>query len=68
MKAGQPADALAYLAKTRESEDRADVHQLAAEAYAALGQEDARAREETRSRQLVEQRKEERLRTQPVGR
>jgi tetratricopeptide (TPR) repeat protein len=65
-KAGHPADALAHLAKAGESEDRAEAHQIAAEAYAALGQQDARAREETRFRQLVQQRKEERLRSRPL--
>jgi tetratricopeptide (TPR) repeat protein len=66
VKAGRAADALAHLAKAGESEDRAEVHQIAAEAYAALGQPDARAREETRFRQLVQQRKEERLKSRPL--
>jgi tetratricopeptide (TPR) repeat protein len=66
VKAGHAADALAHLARAGESEDRAEVHQIAAEAYAALGQQDARAREETRFRQLVQQRKEERLKSRPL--
>jgi tetratricopeptide (TPR) repeat protein len=66
VKAGQPADALSHLANASRSDDRADIHQLRAEAYAALGEMDARDREETRSRQLVEQRKEERLKTRPL--
>jgi tetratricopeptide (TPR) repeat protein len=66
VKAGQAAEALGHLAKAGESEDRAEIHELAAEAYAALGQQDARAREETRFRQLVQQRKEERLKNRPL--
>jgi len=66
VQAGQPADALAHLANASRSDDRADIHQLRAEAYAALGETDARDREETRFRQLVEQRKEERLKTRPL--
>jgi tetratricopeptide (TPR) repeat protein len=66
VKAGQPADALEHLANASRSDDRADIHQLRAEAYAALGETDARDREETRFRQLVEQRKEERLKTRPL--
>jgi tetratricopeptide (TPR) repeat protein len=66
VKAGRPGDALPHLAKANESDDRAEIHEIAAEAYEALGQADARAREETRFRQLVEQRKEERLKTRPL--
>src|SRR5262249_17982118 len=40
VKAGRPADALVHLANAGASEGRADVHQIAAEAYAALGQPD----------------------------
>jgi len=64
--AGQPSDALQQLAQAAQSDDRAEIHEIAAQAYTALGQTDARAREETRFRQLVEQRKEERLKTQPL--
>ena len=64
--AGQPADALRHLAKAAQSEDRAEIHAVAARAYAALGQADERAREETRFRQLLERRKEERLKNQPL--
>jgi tetratricopeptide (TPR) repeat protein len=64
--AGQPADALRRLAKAAQSEDRAEIHQIAAQAYAALGDAGARAREETKFRQLVEQKKEERLKNQPL--
>jgi tetratricopeptide (TPR) repeat protein len=66
VRAGRPGDALPHLAKASESNDRAEIHEIAAEAYKALGQGDARAREETRFRQLVEQRKEERLKTRPL--
>ena len=66
VRAGQPAEALAHLANASRSDDRAEIHQLRAEAYAALGETDARDREETRFRQLVEQRKEERLKTRPL--
>jgi tetratricopeptide (TPR) repeat protein len=66
LSAGQPDDALTHLAKVPRSDDQADVHKLAAQAYAALGQGDARAREETLYRQMVERRKEERLKTQPL--
>jgi tetratricopeptide (TPR) repeat protein len=66
VKTGQPQDALEHLAKAHPPDDNADVHRLAAEAYAALGRADARDREDTRYRQLVEQQKEERLRTRPL--
>jgi len=66
VKAGQPADALPHLATATQSEDRAEIHEIAAEAYESLGQPEARAREETRFRQLLEQRKEERIKTHPL--
>jgi tetratricopeptide (TPR) repeat protein len=66
VKAGQPADALVHLAKAGQSGDRAELHQLSAEAYGALGENEARDREETRFRQLVQQRKEERLTSRPL--
>jgi len=66
VKAGNPADALAHLAKASQSEDQPEIHRIAGEAYAALGETDARQKEETRFRQLVEQRKEERLKTRPL--
>ena len=66
LSAGQPDEALRHLARVAQSEDQAEVHTIAAQAYAALGQTDAKAREETLSRQIVERRKEERLKTQPL--
>jgi tetratricopeptide (TPR) repeat protein len=65
VKAGQPDEALRYLMKASQLEDPA-VHQILADAYEALGQRDARDREQTRYRQLVEQRKEDRLKTRPL--
>lgn len=65
VKAGQPAEALTHLTKAGQSNDP-DAHQALADAYGALGQQDARDREQTRSRQLVEQRKEDRLKTRPL--
>jgi tetratricopeptide (TPR) repeat protein len=66
IQAGKPQEALARLAKMSESGDAAEIHRVAVDAYLALGQQDARAREETRYRQLVEQEKEERLKTRPL--
>jgi lipopolysaccharide biosynthesis regulator YciM len=61
VKAGRAEEALAHLARASQAGDDVASHRIAADAYAALGQQDARDREETRFRQLVERRKEERL-------
>ncbi|HVZ19643.1 MAG TPA: tetratricopeptide repeat protein [Vicinamibacterales bacterium] len=66
VKTGQPQDALDHLAQSHPSDDDAEAHRVAADAYAALGRIDARDREETRYRQLVEKQKEDRLRTRPL--
>jgi tetratricopeptide (TPR) repeat protein len=66
LSAGEPDEALRHLGRVGPSEDQAEVHKIAAQAYAALGQPDAKAREETLYRQIVERRKEERLKTQPL--
>jgi superkiller protein 3 len=66
LSAGQPDEALRHLGRVGPSEDQAEVHKIAAQAYAALGQPDTKAREDTLYRQIVERRKEERLKTQPL--
>ncbi len=65
LKAGRPQDALAVLAPPLAGDD-ADAHRLAAEANTALGRADVAEREQTRYRQLVEERKEQRLKTRPL--
>ena len=64
-KAGRFEDALVQLAELQLSDDP-DVHRLAAEAYAGLGQVDASRREEERHLQLLAQRKQRRLTQRPL--
>jgi tetratricopeptide (TPR) repeat protein len=66
MTAGQPLDALDSFLKARDLTDSPEVHRLLAGVYRALGRTEDREREDTLSRRLAEQVKEERLRRSPL--
>jgi Flp pilus assembly protein TadD len=68
MKAGRDEAAIQPLAKAVALEDRAELHQLLAEAYQAIGRLDESRAQSVLAARAVERRKAERLRKMTTGR
>jgi Flp pilus assembly protein TadD len=68
MKAGRHEEAIQPLSKAVELEDRAELHQLLADAYKASGRLDESRAQSVLSVRAVERRKQERLRKMTAGR